>query len=165
MTTAPFREHLVFDGAEGEIRDETRRYMLMRPAALMGMFRRLDDDARMQALEALAVSVIEMGGDSARAYRAHGGGDAALLQSTVERTAPDLGWGIWQFARAGSAFSLTVRNSPFAEGHGAAPHPVCHAVAGMATAVARLVLENDDAVAVETACVACGAPACRFETR
>lgn len=165
MTTAPFRDRLAFDGAEGEIRDETRRYMLMRPAALMGMFRRLDDETRMQALEALAASVIEMGGDSARAYRAHGGGDAEVLQATVERTAPELGWGVWQFTRAGSRLSLTVHNSPFAEGHGSAPHPVCHAVAGMATAVARLVLDDDDATAVETACVACGVPACRFETR
>lgn len=163
MSKPSFRERLVFDGTEGAIMDEARRYMLMRPEALMGMFRRLDGPARKQALEALAASVIEMGGNSARAYRAHGGGDPGTLLATVARTAPDLGWGMWEFDRAGTALHLTVRNSPFAAGYKAAPHPVCHAISGMMTAVSRLVFERDDITVTEMACAACGAPACRFE--
>lgn len=163
MTTVPFRERLVFDNASGEILDETRRYMLMRPEALMGIFQRLDDETRMKALGALAASVIEMGGNSARAYRAHGGGDAKALLTTVAATAPDLGWGRWTFDHRKTKLELKVENSPFAAGYGRSAHPVCHAISGMVTAVARLALERDDVVARETACVACGAPACIFE--
>ncbi len=162
---APFRERLGFDGANGQVLDENRRYMLMRPEALMGMFRRLDDETRQKTLDALAASVIEMGGDSARAYKAHGGGDVDALLATVANTAPDLGWGAWSFACGGDSIELTVRNSPFAAGYGSASKPVCHAIAGMATAVGRMVLDSDDVVARETECVACGAAACRFEAR
>lgn len=161
----PFRERLDFDRDSGQVLDESRRYMLMRPEALMGMFRRLNDGTRQRALEALAASVIEMGGDSARAYKAHGGGDVDALLSTVADTAPDLGWGAWSFARGSDSIELTVRNSPFAAGYGSASQPVCHAIAGMATAVGRMMLDSDDVVARETECVACGAPACRFEVR
>jgi len=162
---APFRQRLDFDSANGQVLDESRRYMLMRPEALMGLFRRLDDTGRRNAFEALAASVIEMGGDSARAYEAHGGGDADALLSTVAGTAPDLGWGVWSFSRDAAGIELTVRNSPFAAGYGPSSQPVCHAIAGMATAVGRMVLGRDDVVARETECAACGAPACRFETR
>ena len=161
----PFRERLDFDGANGQVLDESRRYMLMRPEALMGMFRRLDNETRQKALDALATSVIEMGGDSARAYKAHGGGDVDALLSTVANTAPDLGWGVWSFNGETDGIELAVRNSPFAAGYGSASQPVCHAIAGMVSAVGRMVLDCDDVVARETECVACGAPVCRFEAR
>ncbi|MDH6233952.1 putative hydrocarbon binding protein [Mesorhizobium soli] len=163
MTATPFRERIAFDSANGEISDESRRYMLMRPEALMGLFQRLDEGSRLKALDALKASVIEMGGDSARAYRAHGGGDPTALLATVAATAPDLGWGNWEFNRSKTRLELKVRNSPFATGYGVSPHPVCHAISGMATAVARAALGRDDIVAKEAACVACGAPSCMFE--
>jgi hypothetical protein len=163
MTTGPFRERLVFDAASGEILDESRRYMLMRPEALMGIFQRLDDETRLKALHALEASVIEMGGNSARAYSAHGGGDPAALLTTVAATAPDLGWGRWVFNHGKTTLELKVENSPFAVGYGRSEHPVCHAISGMVTAVARLALGRDDVMAMETACTACGAPACLFE--
>ena len=53
---APFRQRLDFDSANGQVLDESRRYMLMRPEALMGLFRRLDDTGRRNAFEALAAS-------------------------------------------------------------------------------------------------------------
>lgn len=163
MTKVPFRERIAFDNANGAIQDESRRYMLMRPEALMGIFQRLDEDSRINALDALMASVLEMGGSSARAYRAHGGGDPAELLTTVAATAPDLGWGVWEFNRSDVRLELKVKNSPFAAGYGASPHPVCHAISGMASAVARLALGRDHILARETACVACGAPACLFE--
>ncbi|QPC86370.1 hypothetical protein GA830_06180 [Mesorhizobium sp. NBSH29] len=163
MTKVPFRDRLVFENDTGEIQDEGRRYMLVRPEALMGIFRLLGDDLRAEALDALAASVVEMGGKSARAYRDDGPGDPESLLSTVAITAPDLGWGIWEFSLNPAKLHLNVRNSPFAMGYGASVHPVCHAISGMATAVARLALNREDLVAVETACSACGAPACTFE--
>lgn len=163
MTKPPFRDRLVFEAATGEIQDEGRRYMLMRPEALMGVFRLLDEHGRARALKALTASVVEMGGKSARAYRDHGPGYPEALLATVAATAPDLGWGIWEFNLNPARLQLSVRNSPFAAGYGASAHPVCHAISGMATAVARLALEREDIIAVETACSACGASACTFE--
>ena len=48
---APFRERLSFDPERGALMDQTRRYMLIRPEALMGIFRRLPEAERRQALE------------------------------------------------------------------------------------------------------------------
>lgn len=162
--TAPFRDRIAFDPARGEIRDETRRYMMMRPEALMGLFRRLEGPGRDAAFAALAASIVEMGGDSARAYRAHGGGDPARLLDTVAATAPDLGWGLWRFDPTTDGLRLEVTNSPFAVGHGPSDRPVCSAIAGMMTAVSRLVI-GETAFAEEVACASCGAPSCRFEAR
>jgi len=157
----PFRDRLVFDAATGEILDETRRYMLIRPEALMGVFRRLPPAMRAPALEAFAESVFEQGSDSARAYAAMGGGGEALAR-TVAATAPQLGWGIWTVEIAPGRLSVAVENSPFAAGFGPAEGPVCHPIRGMVRAVGTLIFGRA-AQARETACAACGAALCRFE--
>jgi hypothetical protein len=90
----PFKDRLVWDGPTGEILDETRRYMLIRPEALMGIFRNLPDAAQLAALQALEASIFEQGSDSARANRRHGG-EGASLAHLVAATAPQLGWGLW----------------------------------------------------------------------
>lgn len=156
-----FRDRLHWDGANGAILDGPRRYMMIRPEALMGAFRRLPPDARDAALEALGASVFEMGSDSARAYATMGGGGPALAR-TVAETAPMLGWGVWTMAVEPAALRLTVADSPFAAGFGPADAPVCHAIAGMLRGVAGLVLGRP-AAARETACAACGAPLCTFD--
>lgn len=156
-----FLARLRHDPATGAHYDETRRYMMIRPEALMGAFRRLPPDTRAAALEALGASILEMGSDSARAYAAMGGGGLALAE-TVARTAPELGWGVWAMQATPDRLDLTVTNSPFAAGFGPSDSPVCHAIAGMMQAVGGLVLGRP-AAARETACAACGAPACRFE--
>ncbi len=161
MSAASFRERLVWDPAAGEILDQTRRYMLIRPDALMGVFRRLPRPALDEALAALEASIFEQGSDSARAYRAMGG-EGATLARIVAETAPQLGWGLWQFEVTPGLIRLDVRNSPFASGFGPSDRPVCHAIAGMVRAVATLVFERP-AMAREVACVAMGAPSCRFE--
>ncbi|WP_379073150.1 V4R domain-containing protein [Mesorhizobium sp. UC74_2] len=69
------------------------------------------------------------------------------------------------FARGTGGIELTVRNSPFATGYGSASQPVCHAIAGMVTAVGRMVLDKGVVIAREIECAACGAPACRFEAQ
>jgi predicted hydrocarbon binding protein len=162
--TPTFRERLAFDESAGEIRDQTRRYMLIRPEALMGVFRRLPPTARMAALDAFTESIVEQGSDSARAYRAMGDQDAATLLDTIAATAPQLGWGRWRFNADSDLIRLEVRNSPFAAGFGPAEHPVCHAIVGMLRAVGGIALGRP-VIARETACAAMGADICRFEAR
>jgi predicted hydrocarbon binding protein len=159
-----FRERLAFDEARGEIRDQSRRYMLIRPDALMGVFRRLPEPSRTEALQALADSIFEQGSDSARAYRAHHGADGEALAHLVADTAPQLGWGLWRFEIADGRVGLTVANSPFAAGYGRADEPVCHPVVGMLRAVSTLVFGREGE-AREAECAACGADACRFAAR
>jgi uncharacterized protein len=159
-----FRERLAFDEARGEIRDQSRRYLLIRPDALMGVFRRLPEPSRTEALQALADSIFEQGSDSARAYRAHQGADGEALAHLVADTAPQLGWGLWRFEIADGRVGLTVANSPFAAGYGRADEPVCHPVVGMLRAVSTLVFGREGE-AREAECAACGADACRFAAR
>jgi uncharacterized protein len=163
MTASTFRERLAWDGATGEILDQGRRYIMIRPDGLMGAFRRLDGPVRAAALEALGESIFEQGSDSARAYRAMGG-EGETLAHVVAETAPQLGWGRWRFTVEPGRILLEVRNSPFAAGFGPSSEPVCHAIVGMVRAVATLVFERPATVR-ETACAATGAPLCTFEAR
>lgn len=161
MGASTFKERLSHDEAMGQWMDQSRRYMLIRPEALMGIFRNLPENSRDAALHALKASIAEQGGDSARAYVAMGGSGEALL-STITETAPMLGWGRWTIVRNGQTLRLDVENSPFAKGFGPSSRPVCHAVAGMLEAVSGLVL-GAPVTASETACAATGAPRCEFE--
>ncbi|MEJ1158400.1 4-vinyl reductase [Prosthecomicrobium sp. N25] len=165
MTDAPtsFKDRLRLDEAEGAWWDQGRRYMLIRPDALMGLFLNLPAERRAEAFEALARSITRQGADSARAYRAMGGAGPGLLD-IVAATAPQLGWGRWTFSLEPDLLRLTVSNSPFAAGYGASDAPVCHPIRGMMTAVGEMVLDRPVTV-VETACAAMGAPDCRFEAR
>jgi uncharacterized protein len=164
MSVQSFKDRLVFDAAHGTIMDETRRYMLIRPEALMGIFTRLPPGDAGMALQAFMASVHQMGSDSARAYAEHAGGTGEGLVKIVEASAPELGWGRWRFDLAPRRLSLVVENSPFAAGHGPSKTPVCHAIAGMVRAVAGLVFERPVS-AEETRCAATGAPDCRFEAK
>ena len=156
-----FRERLTLDPDAGAWFDQTRRYMLIRPEALMGIFRRLPQAERALALTALQDSVFEQGSDSARAYRAMGGTGETLL-GVIETSAPELGWGRWSFTREGGLLRLEVRNSPFAQGFGPSDTPVCAAISGMVRAVATLVFERP-AAAREVQCVSMGHEFCLFE--
>ncbi len=156
-----FKSRLTLDEKAGLWMDQTRRYMFIRPDALMGMFRRLPERERLMAFEAIAQSITQQGGDSARAYQAMGGTGDGLLH-VIAQTAPQLGWGHWQFSRDDQAIHLTVTDSPFAAGYGSSDQPVCYPIIGMLTAVGEMVL-GGAVTATETACAAMGAPACRFE--
>lgn len=164
MTTpSSFKDRLTLDEAQGAWWDQGRRYMLIRPDALMGLFRELPAAMRGEAFAALARSITRQGADSARAYRAMGGTGPALLD-VVAATAPQLGWGRWRFELEPDLLRLTVTNSPFAAGYGSADEAVCHPIRGMMTAVGEMVLDRPVTV-VETHCAAMGAPECRFEAR
>ena len=152
---------LHFDPAAGRIADGPRRYLLMRPDVLMGMFVRLEPAERARALEAIAASIAEHGVDSLRAYAARlGAPDDRLLQATAEAAA-DLGWGRWRLELDDRGLALEVSGSPFAEGAGGSDVPVCAPVRGMLGALATLRLGRPMR-AREIACRACGAERCRF---
>ena len=157
-----FKQRLTFDADTGALFDQSRRYMMIRPDALMGIFKRLQPDQRMAALQAFAESIAEQGGDSARAYVEMGGTGAKLLD-VIAATAPELGWGIWQFTIQPDHYTLQVRNSPFAAGFGPSDHPVCAPVIGMFGAVTSIVA-GKPMLAREVACAAMGADLCRFES-
>jgi predicted hydrocarbon binding protein len=157
-----FKDRLVFDDARGELLDGPRRYMLLRPEALMTMFRLLPEEARAAALAALEQAVHQQGSDSARAYVVHGGGDVGTLLETIERTAPQLGWGRWQLQADGERLRLEVRNSPFAHAYGKSLAPVCHGIKGMLRGLADLKL-GSPATSVEVHCAAQGRATCLFE--
>jgi hypothetical protein len=152
-------QRLTFDTARGEIRDQARRYLMMRPDVLMGMLHRLDPPARQPVLDAFAASVAAHGRDSVLAYLAHAGGEGLLQAMAV--AAADLGWGRWRFVQGPDRLELTVENSPFADGFGHAAHPVCAPIAGMLQAVAE-VLFGCPAISSERTCAAAGASFCTF---
>jgi predicted hydrocarbon binding protein len=157
-----FRERLAWDLARGELRDGDVRYLLIRADTLMGLFRALPEPERGAALEALARSVVEHGRRSAQRYQAMGAAGARALLEVIERTAPQLGWGVWRFNEISErTLALEVENSPFAAGHGPAATPVCHAIAGMLQAVGSLALGGEVRVEEER-CAAQGHGRCVF---
>jgi predicted hydrocarbon binding protein len=162
-----FRERLQLDEAQGEYRDGAIRYLLMRPDVLMGAFADLPEAARDLALDALGRAALRFGGRSVQAYREAGAHDPTALLDVISQTSPQLGWGRWRFAYEEDrrTLKLTVRNSPFAAGYGRSPVPVCHAVRGIFTALAPVVL--GDAVSVEETCCVSrdGGDHCHFVMR
>jgi len=147
-----FSERLRHDVDEGQMRDGSIRYLMMRPDALMGMFARLEPDIRAKAHAALAASVAEFGGRSIAAYRTSGAISPDALMQTIVETSADLGWGCWEFSRRGDgALTVEVRNSPFADGAGLTGEAVCAPIIGILSAMAP-VLVGEGAVVTETTC-------------
>jgi len=161
---ASFSDRVQRDVERGEIRDGDARYLMIRADVLMGLFHRLDPADARRALQALGDSVHENGAKSARMYQRMGIGAGSSenerLLSTIESTAPQLGWGKWSInsgngevasTDAGREFLLRVENSPFAFGFGASSEPVCTPICGMLTVVGEMVL-GGSVTAVETRC-------------
>ena len=141
------------------------RYMMIRPGALMGLFRRLDPPQRAAAFEAITASILEHGGKSAASYAGHGRDAADALIARIESTAPQIGWGNWQISLREDGIDLTVDNSPFVAGYGLSDDPVCAPIRGMLAAVTRQIF-GVDAVVDEIECAATGRTnACRFTAR
>ncbi|MEJ8572331.1 V4R domain-containing protein [Microbaculum marinum] len=161
---AGFRDRLRFDAETGAYLDRDIRYMLIRPDALMGLFARLSDSARTEAFAAIADSITERGRHSAQSYVAPD--EADRLLRVISDSAPQLGWGIWNFEHQDDdVILLEVRNSPFAHAAGELPPPVCYPIVGMLRAVGSMVL-GDDVAVEETQCAAGGGEElCRFAIR
>ncbi|NLZ10557.1 MAG: hypothetical protein GX086_04375 [Alcaligenaceae bacterium] len=137
------RNRMTWDTDNGQILDDTRRYVIIRNDVLMGIFSRLDASSAAQALAAFENSVMQSGGQSARAYFNALGNDVNKLLDTMVAFSAELGWGVWSFSRTAAALELTVRNSPFAAGHPKpSAGPVCHPIVGMLRTVGELVFDN-----------------------
>ena len=150
------------DPAHGELREGDARYLLIRDDSLMGIFQRLAEPARSEALRAFAESVAQFGGRSAARYAVD---DPTQFLGAVAAKAGELGWGEWRFSRDSTGeLLLEVRNSPFAHGHGPSAAPVCAAITGMLRAVAGRVFAAP-AESEENICAATGEMACRFVAR
>lgn len=162
--SADFRQRLAFDPASGELRDGEARYVMLRADSLMGLFKRLPEPARTDALNAFAASVTEYGARSAARYVASDGNAGDLL-ATIAATAPQLGWGEWRFSRTESGeLHLEVKNSPFAHGYGASSEAVCAPITGMLGAVASILFDAP-VQAKENLCASAGGAICAFSAR
>lgn len=141
-----------WDTANGQILDDTRRYVMIRNDVLMGIFSRLDPATARQALDAFEHSVMLSGGQSARAYFNSLDNNVEQLLSTMVAFSAELGWGVWSFENGDKSLLLSVRNSPFAAGHTRpAAGPVCHPIVGMLRTVGELVFDKPVEV-TETQC-------------
>ncbi len=162
VSHSTLKDRLVCDDDVGEIRDGDIRYLMIRADALMGIFARLAPEVRKLALESFCESIAEFGGRSARSYRERGAAEPGAFLQVIAETAPQLGWGTWQFSGPqDGAIVLEVQNSPFVAGFGSSDHPVCAPIRGMLTAVAGFLMEGKVQVR-ETDCGACGSTSCRF---
>lgn len=167
MSTNRLYDRISRDPSLGELRDGNTRLFLMRADAFMDAFARLDDDARYTMFSAFAQSIAEHSGQSVKHYR-HELGPAAreiFLNAAVNLSA-DMGWGAWTFGpHTPGEMTLDVRNSPFVEGYGESPRPVCAPILGMVEALGGVIFSIDPVVE-ETECAAVtGGDVCRFRAR
>jgi predicted hydrocarbon binding protein len=134
------------------------RYLLIRPETLVGLQKAVE-----QALGERAASCILAGG------RAGGARAAASLEGSAEdrvrrllRLGGEIGWGEFALERlTATELAVSVRRSPVAESYGPSAAPVCHLIRGVLESLATATFGRP-AAATETACVAMGAPVCRF---
>lgn len=154
-----FWNRINVDTSAGTIFDGDRRYLMMRPDVLMGMFRELPAHVRTEALAALAKSTRKHGGKSVSAYRDAGG--QSHLQQTVIEGAAAFGWGTWQVESGPQELRLEVDNSPFAAGYGPSDLPVCAPINGIFHSLAEALLGTKVEV-TETHCAAQHGGRCHF---
>ena len=78
------------------------------------------------------------------------------------RIGGEIGWGEFALERlTATELAVSVRRSPVAESYGPSAAPVCHLIRGVLESLATVTFGRP-AAAMETACVAMGAPVCRF---
>lgn len=142
MTT--FKDRLCWDADHGQILDADRRYLMLRTDVLMGLFHRLEDPARTQALDALGQAVMEQGGLSAQAYWEACGHKPQALLDSIATISAQLGWGAWRIeTHPETGLRVHVSNSPFAHGFGHHEQPLCRPIVGMLTAVGKLIYDQE----------------------
>lgn len=134
------------------------RYLLIRPETLVGFQKAVEE-----ALGERAAACVAAGG------RAGGARATASLDGTAEervggllRVGGEIGWGEFALERlTATELAVSVRHSPVGESYGPSAAPVCHLIRGVLESLATAIFGRP-ATVVETACVAMGAPACRF---
>ena len=148
---------LAADGRGGLVLGGSR-YLLVRPETLVGLQKAVEG-----ALGERAAACIAAGG------RAGGARAAAALDGTAEervgrllRMGGEIGWGEFALERlTATELAVSVRRSPVAEAYGPSAAPVCHLIRGVLESLAATTFGRPSTV-VETACIAMGAPVCRF---
>jgi len=129
----------------------------VRPETLVALQHAMERILGMRAADCLVT-----GGRAALDRPPDGGGPrerVEALLATLTRT----GWGEFALERlTGTEMTVVVRRSAIAEAYGHAPVGVCHFIRGALEALAPAALDRSARVR-ETACLATGAPACRFE--
>ena len=162
---------LTDDGA-GRLSYRGARYLLIRPETLAALHHALEAALGAGAGECLVAGGRAGGGRAISSLTAHGGQLSASFTGagrerveTLLAMGSKIGWGRFTLERfAPGELVVTVTGSPFAEAYGASPAPVCHLTRGVLEALGSAVLAGRPRVR-ETACVAMGAPACRFEAK
>jgi predicted hydrocarbon binding protein len=170
MTNAIGAE-LTDDGA-GRLSYRGARYLLIRPETLAALQHALEAALGAGAAECLAAGGRAGGGRAISSLTAHGGQlSASFTGAGRERveallaTGSKIGWGRFALERfEPGELVVTVTGSPFADAYGTSRAPVCHLTRGVLEALGSAVLTGRPRV-TETACVAMGAPACRFEAK
>ncbi len=154
-----FWDRIRLDAASGAIYDGDRRYVMIRPDVLMGTINILSQEQQKLVLAAFSSSAFKHGGASVRAYRDEVAKEQ--MSSMMIEAAAALGWGKWEMIQEGERVILTVKNSPFAHGYGAANHPVCAPIAGIFKSLASGIL-NQEIQVEELTCAAVSGGDCCF---
>jgi predicted hydrocarbon binding protein len=161
MTTGNAILAELHDDGAGRLSYRGARYLLIRPETLAALQQALESALGTGAAECFVAGGRAGGGKAAASFAGAGRERAEALVAMGTR----IGWGKFTLERfAPGELVVTVTGSPFAEAYGRAAGPVCHLTRGVLEALASAVLTGRPRV-TETACVATGAPACRFEAR
>ena len=148
------------DTARGEIKDGDTRYVIFRTDVVAAMVNQLPENSRLEVLKSFAAAVETHGGKSLARYFEMVDNDVTALLSTVAATAPDLGWGVWQFTQHENSLSLEVTNSPYVAFDPPQDASCCAPILGMFTALAKMIF--DEAEVEESACAKNTGKTCIF---
>lgn len=149
------------DDGRGGLSYRGSRYLLVRPETLVALQKAIEATLGERAAACLVAGGRAGGGSALRALE----GSAEEIVARLLGMGREIGWGDFALERlTPRELVVTVRNSPLAQAYGAAAGPVCHLTRGVLERLAEVAFGRA-AVATETACVATGAPACRFEAR
>ncbi|MBI2461462.1 MAG: hypothetical protein HYV61_08280 [Candidatus Rokubacteria bacterium] len=157
---------LEFDPARGALSYQGVRYLLIRPEPLAVIYRGMLE-AGLPPGEVFYRAGYEGGVRSGTHFRERFGQSPEGAVRFMAGMGAEIGWGAMTLSRLDpdqGELVLEVAGSPFAEALGPAAEPVCHLIRGVFGGVAEGLL-GWTASAVETDCLATGAPRCVFVVR
>ncbi|MFQ5897001.1 MAG: V4R domain-containing protein [Candidatus Methylomirabilia bacterium] len=158
---------LVYDARGGCLTFKGTRYLLIRPETLVALHKAVEAEVGEDAGELMARGGRTGAALSASRYREAFNLDTRQVVEFMVRMGREIGWGEFTLERLDlehRELVISVARSAFAEAHGPAASPVCHLITGVVGGLAEAVFGGPVDVS-ETACVAAGAPTCRFEAR
>lgn len=151
------------DREKGRITIRGVPYLLIQPTTLLG-FQKAAEAAAASAGDWLAAGGRAGGRRSSRRLRELSSKEDREFAQEYLAMGREIGWGVFLVTRfQGRAFEVEVTGSPFAEGYGASPCPVCHFIRGVIAGLGDTLFGEADCEEAE--CVAAGAPLCRFVCR